>query len=131
MGYQKVKSVVGVADAEADGSLPYSILAAATTNANLVKSAPGYITAIHAINVNAAVRYLRLYDSAKLPVAGSGTPSRRYAIPGSATGAGFVMVMDIPMRFLNGIGFTMTTGVADSDVAALTANDVILTIEYV
>jgi hypothetical protein len=56
---------------------------------------------------------------------------RRYAIPASTTGAGFTIAFHVPVRFNTGIGFTMTTGVADNDVAVLTANDVILTLEYI
>lgn len=128
--FQRSKLVVGVADSENDGTLPFSLLAAATTNATIVKKGAGVLVSIHAINVNAAVRYLKFYDSAGPLAAGTGTPVRRYAIPGATTGAGFILQPVVPMKFLNGIAFTMTTGVADTDTAALTANDVILTLEY-
>jgi hypothetical protein len=126
----KAKLVSGPADSDADGTLPFSLLAAATTNATLIKAGPGQIISITAINVNAAVRYLKLYDSNRSPSAGTGTPVRRYGIPGATAGAGFILVPTLPMKFVNGIAFTMTTGVADTDATALTANDVILTIEY-
>lgn len=129
--YLKAKLYAGVGDAEVDSTTAFSLLAAATTNQTLVKVGAGAIVSIHAINVNAAVRYLKFYDSNRQPIAGTGTPVRRYAIPGSTTGAGFVLAPLLPMKFLQGIGFTMTTGVADTDTAALTANDVILTLEYV
>lgn len=128
--FQKAKLVAGFGDAEAEGTLAYSLLAAASTNQTLVKAGAGLVIAIHAINVNAAVRYLKFYDSNRAPTAGTGIPVRRYAIPASATGAGFVLQPVIPMKFFEGIAFTMTTGVADTDTAALTANDVILTLEY-
>lgn len=115
---------------EVDSTIPYSLNAAATTNLTLIKPGPGIITAIHAVNVAAAVRYLKFYDSKILPVAGVGTPCRRFAIPAATTGAGFVFAPPIPMKFAVGIAFAMTTGVADIDTTALTANDVTLTIEY-
>ena len=129
--FHKAKLVAGVTDQEADGTFPFSLNAAATTNATLVKPAPGIITLIVAINVAAAVRYLKFYDTKTQPSAGTGTPVRRFAIPASTTGAGFVIQPTMPMKFNVGIGFTMTTGVADTDTGALTANDVILTLEYI
>jgi len=129
--FQRVKPVFGVSNQEEWASNAFTLTAANTTNATLVKAAPGIITAIQCINVNAAVRYLRLYDMNRVPVAGAGTPERKYAIPGNAAGAGFVLAPAIPMQFISGIAFTLTTGVADNDATALTANDVILTIEYI
>jgi hypothetical protein len=35
------------------------------------------------------------------------------------------------MKFVNGIAFAMVTGVADSDNTSPSANDVILTLEYI
>lgn len=128
--FTKSKLVCGIGDTEVDSTTAFSLNAAATTNLTLLKAGPGIITAIHAVNVNAAVRYLKFYDSKITPVAGVGTPCRRFAIPASATGAGFVFAPTIPMRFNVGIAFALTTGVADTDTAALTANDVTLTIEY-
>jgi hypothetical protein len=130
MAFRQVKLVYGGADMEAWGTVPFTLTAAATTNATLVKAAPGALLLVHCINTNAAIRYLRFYDTNKVPTAGAGNPERKYAIPGSATGAGFVLQPMMPMQFLTGIGFTLTTGVADTDATALTANDVVLTLEY-
>lgn len=116
---------------ENDGTNAFSLLAAATTNATLVKTGPGRLFCIFAVNVNAAVRYLKFYDTNRKPDAGTGTPIRRYAIPASTTGLGFVIAPTIPMGFQQGLAFTMTTGVADTDTTALTANDVTLTLEYI
>jgi hypothetical protein len=132
MSYKRVKPFFGINENIADSSVPFSLIAAANTNATLVNSGPGVITAIHAINVAAGVKYLKFYDTAKLPVAGSGTPVRRYAIPTVATtGAGFVLCPAIPLRFVNGIAFTITGGQADSDATNLAAGDVTLTLEYI
>lgn len=128
----RVKFVVG-GDGDgriADGSTPFSLIAAATVNSTLVKVGAGKIFSIHAINLNAAVRYLKFYDMARKPDAGTGVPVRRYAIPASATGAGFVFTPFLPLRFNVGIAFVLVTGVADNDATVLTANDVVLTLEY-
>ena len=116
--------------AEIDHTNPFSLIAAASTNATLVKGSTGQIFSIHAVNQNAAMRYIKFYDTNTLPTAGTGTPVRRYAIPASTTGLGFVLAPKLPMGFNNGIAFTITGGQADSDTTALTAGDVTLTIEY-
>lgn len=116
---------------ESDSTTPFSLLAAATTNQTLVKTGPGKLISIHAVNVNAAVRYLKFYDSNRQPVAGTGTPTRRYAIPASTTGLGFVLAPTVPMGFINGLAFTITGAAADNDATAISASDVVLTLEYI
>lgn len=131
MYFQVAKVVAGSGEAVDDSTRPYTLTAAATTNATLVKAGKGVMTSITVVNVAAALRYLRFYDSNIAPTAGQGTPNRKFAIPASTTGAGFVICPMLPMRFEVGLAFTLTTGVADTDATALTANDVILTIEYI
>jgi|SRR5882672_6058619 len=131
MFFRRVKLVVGFGDVVDDSSIPFSLIATADTNQTLVKAGPGVLVGIHAINTNAAVRYLKFYDIRKVPVAGSGIPVRRYAIPAQSTGAGFVAPFFLPARFLNGIAFTITGGQADNDTSALAAGDVTLTLEYI
>jgi hypothetical protein len=129
----RVKMVAGGegGGVEADNTTPFSLIAAATDNATLIKKGAGKIVSIFAVNVNAAVRYLKFYDTNILPVAGTGRPIRRYAIPASTTGLGFVLAPTVPMGFFLGLAFTIVNGVADTDATAIAANDVILTIEYI
>jgi hypothetical protein len=130
--YALSKLVAGMGEAVADSSTPFTLTALGTTNATVVKAGPGVVTSLHVTNFNAAARYLRFYDTAKAPTAGVGTPVRKYGIPAnSTTGAGFALAPMLPMAFKVGIAFTLTTGVADTDATALTANDVVITIEYV
>lgn len=130
MYFNRSKVLYGLGDGGDDSSLPFSLVSAATTNITQVKAAPGIVTAIHAVNVNAAIRYLKFYDMATKPVAGAGVPFRRFGIPGSTTGAGFVYAPIVPMKFPTGIAFTLVTGSTDSDATALSLGDVILTLEY-
>lgn len=116
---------------ESESSTPFSLICLATTNPTLVKAGPSVLISIHAINVNAAARYLKFYDLKSAPTAGTGSPIRRYGIPGNTAGAGFVLQPMIPMKFLLGISFTLTALAADSDTTAPSAGDVILTLEYV
>lgn len=129
----RAKLVVGgdSGGVESDSTTPFSLIAAATTNATVVKTGPGRLVSIIAVNVNAAVRYLKFYDTNRKPDAGTGTPIRRYAIPASTTGLGFVLSPVVPMGFFEGLAFTIVTGVADTDATAPSANDIILTLEYV
>lgn len=129
----RVKMVAGGegGGVESDSTTPFSLIAAATDNATLVKKGPGKIVSIFAVNVNAAVRYLKFYDTNRVPNAGTGTPIRRYAIPASTTGLGFVLSPTVPMGFIQGLAFTITGGVADSDATVIAAGDVILNLEYI
>jgi len=129
--YRRVKQVFGFGDVVDDSSTPFSLIALATANPNLVKAAPGVLVGLHAINQSAAVKYLKFYDMKQVPTAGSGAPVRRYAIPASSTGAGFVVPFFVPARFLVGIAFTITGAQADTDATALAAGDVTLTLEYI
>lgn len=129
--FSRAKNFFGSGDVADDASTPFSLIAAATTNATLVKDSPGVLVSLHVINLNAAVRYLKFYDTKVKPTAGSGTPVRRYAIPASATGAGFALPFPVPARFQVGIAYTITSGVADNDTGVLSANDVVLTGEFI
>lgn len=128
--FQKSKLVWGAADLEMIGALPFSFVAAATTNATLIKSGQGVITSMHLTNVNAAVRYIKFYDINQKPTAGQGIPYRRYGIPGATTGAGFVFTPTCPLQFFSGIAFVLVTGSGDTDATAVSSGDIIGTIDY-
>lgn len=132
MFWQRTKIFAGFGDVADDSTFPYSLVAAATANPTLIKIGPGVVLSIHAINQNAAIRFLKFYDTAQIPTAGVGTPVRRFGIPGSTAGAGFVLQPSLPMKFLTGIGFTLVAGTGlDTDTTAVSAADVILTVEYI
>jgi len=130
-GYKRVKPLWGPGAVGNEGSQGFSLISAATTNATLVVAGPCLLTALIGMNVSAAAKFLRLYDAAKVPTAGSGTPSRRIVIPGSTTGAGLVLAPCVPMRFLTGLALTITGASPDNDTTALALGDVILSLEYI
>lgn len=113
----------------AGGCTPYSFLAAAGANqdSTVVKASAGQLYGSIAVtNTNAAVRYLKVYDKATAPTSAD-TPKLRITVPGATTGAGIVVPLpDAGVAFANGIAFRMTTGAADNDANAVTANEVIL-----
>jgi len=109
----------------------YSLESAATTNATNVKASAGKVHWMYVTNTNAAVRYMKVYDSASAPTAGSGTPVLRLAIPAAATGAGFVFASASGLSFASGIGFTLVTGAGDSASTGVGADEIQVNIGYV
>jgi len=106
-------------------------ISAATTNATSVKGSAGQVYTILAHNTNAAVRYLKLYNKATAPTVGSDTPVLTLPIPGNTAGAGFVLdTGGMGIAFGTGIGFALTTGVADADTGAVAANEIVVNILY-
>ena len=94
------------------------LVSAATTNATVAKASRGRLFGWYASNVNAAARYLKIYDKATAPTVGTDVPVLTIMLPigGNAAhdlGEGIV--------FSTGIGFALTTGVADNDTGAISA----------
>lgn len=125
----QIKPIIGEGHGS-DYTTAYSSLSSADTNLTLVRHGPGVLASIAAFNLSESVRYLKFYDIESLPLAsGTGTPLRRFAIPASTTGKGFVYSPAIPIDFYRGLAFTITGGVADNDSTSVSVNDVILTLE--
>lgn len=111
----------------AGGCTPAKLISAATTNATSVKASAGQLYALQVINLNAATRYLKLYNKATAPTVGTDVPVQTLPIPpNSTTGGGFVLPVPVGMEFTTGIAFALTTGVADADVGAVAANEIIV-----
>lgn len=108
----------------------YKLISAATTNATVVKATPGEITSIELGNINAAARYLKLYNKATAPTVGTDTPIKTLIIPGNLAGAGNNVFFPAPISFSNGISFALTTGIQDSDTGAVAANEIVVNIDY-
>lgn len=115
----------------AGGATPFKLISAASTNATVVKgTSGGQIYTLAAINLNAAVRYLKLYNKATSPTVGTDTPVMTIPIPGNTAGAGLVMSFGPGLEFGTGIGIALTTGAGDSDTGAVAANEIIVNIAY-
>ena len=101
---------------------------AASTNGTVVKASAGTVYGVTVSNINAAIRYLKLYNSTTVTV-GTTTPAITLAIPAG----GFVNVNWGPMgmRFGTGICLAMTTGATDADTGAVAANEIKSTISYI
>jgi hypothetical protein len=96
--------------------------AAASVNNTLVKASAGDVYNIYGHNANAAARYLKLYNKATAPVAGTDTPVATFYL---APQASFRFEFPKGLYFSTGIGYALTTGVADADTGALTAGDIL------
>jgi hypothetical protein len=114
----------------ADGLTFTKTISAASTNATSTKASAGQVYGIVATNINAAVRYLKLYNKASAPTVGTDTPVATFAIPGNTAGAGLALNFPQGLAFATGIAWALTTGSADADTAAVAASDLIVHITY-
>jgi len=94
---------------------------AASTNATVTKASAGTVWSILASNINAATRYLKLYNKAAAPTVGTDIPVIVIPIPAGQTvnfhgGSNGI-------RFATGIGWALTTGAADNDTGAVSASE--------
>jgi hypothetical protein len=129
--YPRVK-VSGGRDAVAsDVATGARLISAATTNATSVKASAGTVYSIYAVNLNAAVRYLKLYNKASAPTVGTDTPVATFPIPASATGAGFTINLPFGFDFSTGIALATTTGYLDADTGAVAAGEIFVVLTYI
>lgn len=127
----RIKKVLGPDGIAADCWTSARLISAATTNATSVKASAGALGFIVAANLNAAVRYLKLYNKASAPTVGTDTPVMTMPIPASTAGNGFTIAIPNGVSFTTGIALALTTGYADADTAAVAAGEIFLFIGYV
>lgn len=105
----------------------HRLVSAATTNATVVKATPGLLTGYIAGNINAAVRYLKIYDIAVAPTVGTTVPKLTIHLPASGvTNYPFPH----PISFNTGIAIALTTGLADADTGAVALSEITVHILY-
>jgi hypothetical protein len=112
----------------AGGTANAIINSAASTNGTVVKGSAGTVYGITASNINAAVRYLKLYNSTTVTV---GTTTPAIVIPIPAGGIVNLNLGAIGQRFATGICIGMTTGAADNDTGAVAAGEIKAMISYI
>lgn len=91
-----------------------------------VKAAPGQVGGWYLSNNAGSVRYVKLYDKATAPTSAD-TPKLTVLVP--ANGAANLLAV-CGIDFAAGIGVRVTTGVADNDTGAPSANDVVVNLFY-
>jgi hypothetical protein len=115
----------------ANGLSVSRLISAASTNETEAKAAAGALYGVICTNINAAVRYLKIYNNTASGTAiGTTTPFMTVAIPGNTAGAGFVWMSPFPIAMSTGITFGLTTGVADADTGAVAANEIVVNLFY-
>jgi len=126
------KQIVSTYAHTAGGYTPYKLVSAATTNATSVKASAGTVGYIAVSNVNAAARYLKLYNKASAPTVGTDTPVHTFIIPGNTAGAGSnIMLPPQGIAFSTGIAFALTTEATDAGTTAVAANEIVVNLGYV
>ncbi len=100
-------------------------VSAASTNATSTKASAGVLHDASANNLNAAARYLKLYDKASAPTVGTDTPKRVMPLP-PASSLQWVLDLDFP----TGIAWALTTGIANADTGAVSASEHAVGLSY-
>lgn len=105
----------------ASGASATHIVAAATTNAAIIKASAGKVLGWYLTNPTASWLYVKLHNLATLPVAGASV-ARTIGIPPNGVASFF---SEGGMTFTTGIGVTIVTGALDADATAVTAASVV------
>lgn len=113
-----LKKLLG-ASAVGGGASTYRTLDGQNTGVN-VKVGTGAVVGWYLFNASASVRYVKLYDKATAPTQAD-MPLVTLPLPVSNQGAN---LLGTGPGFVNGLGIRVTTGLADNDNGAPTANDV-------
>lgn len=92
-----------------------------------IKGSSGQLYGYYLHNNAATVRYIKFYNKATAPTVGSDTPTLTIPLP---AGAAAHVEFTEGISFATGIGAGATTGVADNDTGAPSANDVVVNIFY-
>lgn len=121
---------VGLVPVTTGGLSMSKTVSAASTNATSVKASAGQVYGLQVMNLNAAARYLKLYNKASAPTVGTDTPVKTIMIPGNTAGAGVVLSWANGLAFGTGIAFALTTGIADTDTGAVAANEIVVNLDY-
>jgi hypothetical protein len=109
-----------------DGTLVARSLSVTNTGV-VVKASPGKVFVIHAHNINASVRYLKIYNKATTPT-DSDTPIMTLPL---ATGFNRFDFTNLGVQFSAGISYRASTELADNGNTAPSANETILHLTYV
>jgi len=112
------------------GATPFKRISTADVNSANIKASAGQVYAIYATNVNAAIRYLKVYDKATAPTVGTDAPVFTLGIPGGTTGGVLKVTIPPGVVFATGIGMGLTTGIADADTGAVAASEIAVNIAY-
>lgn len=101
--------------------VPGQRVSTADTNAAVLLARQGILGHIQASNVNAAVRYLKVYDKATAPTVGTDVPKYTILLP-----IGGVGILHLPMQgseFINGIAIALTVEATVAGTTGVSASE--------
>ena len=115
------------------GTTGYSVISTAAVLAAEIKGSAGNVYSIQAFNINAAARYVRIYNQTGAP--GSGDAANivwRGMVPGNTAAAGYTIPVggSKGIACATGIGIRASAAIADNDTTALAANELIFNVQY-
>jgi hypothetical protein len=113
---------VGGGDEMTPSSL-FHLVAAAGTNANLIKNASGLVTGWKVLNDTEYPIYVKLFNLATAPVPGSSTPQQTIGVQ---AGESAEVSINGGITYSAGIGLAITKGIADLDATAVAAGDCVV-----
>jgi len=129
-GANNVQSISGTTGGQSNSS---EIVPNNTTGVS-VKASAGTLYGLQLVGVGSAPAYVKIYDTASAPTCGSGTPIKRLIIPAAPTaanGAGSNITFGASGILLaNGLGYCVTTGIADNDTTAPAASTYLVNMDY-
>lgn len=109
-------NAVVVTAATTGASTPNRIITTASTNCASIKASPGTLYGVTAITTSATVNWVKYYNITTTPSTAVDTPIMSFAIPASASGAGFTNpIPAVGVNFGTGIGRCVTGGYIDLD----------------
>ena len=112
----------------AESGLPYSVNSSGAANQDsaLIQAGQTWVRGLALFNTTATARYVKLYNKATAPVS-TDTPAYRIYVPPTGQVA---PPLTEDVVFPLGLGIRITTGAADSDTGACSANDVLANVNY-
>ncbi len=112
---------------ELPASLKYHLVAAAGTNPELIKNAPGVVTGWKIYNKAYYPIFAKLFDKTTAPDLGTDIPSQTIGVD---AGVGEVNPAGPGTQYANGIAFAITKGIADLDDTPVDLDDCVVDIFY-
>lgn len=97
------------------------------TTGVLVRGAPCRVHGYQIHNQSTSIRYIKLYNVSTAPTVGTTTPAMTIGIPASTQ---IAEEFQGGIYFATGIGIGGTTGIADGNSGAPTANDISINLFY-
>lgn len=113
------------------GCTPGSSISGAAVLETEIKATAGTLYELVITNIDATPVYARLYNDTAANTDETDTPVARYGVPGTTAVGGIVTnSIAVGKNFSTAITIRVTTGIADNDTGALSANEVLVSYCY-